>query len=165
MNTTTVAIDLAKDVLQLAVADAHWRVTQRARLSRSQLMSWLDNRVVGLVVMEACGLPHHWARWLEARGTAVWLLPAAYVRAYVKRNKTDAADAAALLEAYQPARTRAYDGRQAERCVQAAAVDSCCGPADSDGDGRGHRRQRFPFQGCASLRQLVRLDAEGIFFR
>ena len=49
--------------------------------------------------MEACGSAHHWARQLIARGIAVRLLPVAYVRAYVRRNKTDAADAAALLEA------------------------------------------------------------------
>ncbi len=60
---------------------------------------WFANRAVGLVVMEACGSAHHWARWLNARGIEVRLLPAAYVRAYVKRNKPDAADACALLEA------------------------------------------------------------------
>jgi transposase len=49
--------------------------------------------------MEACGSAHHWARWLNDLGIEVRLLPAAYVRAYVKRNKTDAADACALLEA------------------------------------------------------------------
>jgi transposase len=49
--------------------------------------------------MEACGSAHHWGRWLRALGIEVRLLPAAYVRAYVKRNKTDAADACALLEA------------------------------------------------------------------
>ncbi len=53
----------------------------------------------GLVVMEACGSAHHWARWLNGLGIEVRLLPAAYIRAYVKRNKTDAADACALLEA------------------------------------------------------------------
>ena len=95
MNTTTVAIDLAKDVFQLAVADSAWRVVQTARLLRIQLIAWFENRAVDRVVMEACGSAHHWGRWLEARGIAVTLLPAAYVRAYVKRNKTDAADAAA----------------------------------------------------------------------
>jgi transposase len=99
MNTTTVAVDLAKDVFQLAVADADWRVVQTARLSRSQFAAWFQNRAVSRVVMEACGSAHHWARWLTGLGIEVTLLPAAYVRAYVKRNKTDAADAAALLEA------------------------------------------------------------------
>ena len=99
MQSTTVAVDLAKSVFQLAVADAHWRVTEQHRLSRSQFEKWFLNRAVSLVIMEACGSAHHWARWLNSLGIEVKLLPAAYVRAYVKRNKTDAADACALLEA------------------------------------------------------------------
>ena len=99
MNTTTVAVDLAKDVFQLAVADTQWRVVQTARLSRSQFAAWFQNHAVNRVIIEACGSAHHWARWLRGSGMEVTLLPAAYVRAYVKRNKTDAADAAALLEA------------------------------------------------------------------
>lgn len=99
MNTTTVAVDLAKTVFQLAVADASWRVIQTHRLTRSQFERWFVNREVGLVIMEACGSAHHWARWLNGLGIEVKLLPAAYVRAYVRRNKTDAADACALLEA------------------------------------------------------------------
>ncbi|MGH8717400.1 MAG: IS110 family transposase, partial [Burkholderiales bacterium] len=99
MNATTVAVDLAKNVFQLAVADARWRVVERHRLTRSQLQRWFGNRKADLVIMEACGSAHYWARWLNALGIEVKLLPAAYVRAYVKRNKTDAADACALLEA------------------------------------------------------------------
>ncbi|MFZ1909230.1 MAG: IS110 family transposase [Burkholderiales bacterium] len=99
MNATTVAVDLAKNVFEIAVADKSWKVVDRARLTRSQFARWFDNRAVDLVVMEACGSAHHWARTLRARGIEVRLLPAQYVRAYVKRNKTDAADAAALLEA------------------------------------------------------------------
>ena len=76
-----------------------WRVIERARLSRSQFERWFANRTVGRVVMEACGSAHHWGRWLAGLGIEVRLLPARYVRAYVKRNKTDAADAAALIEA------------------------------------------------------------------
>lgn len=99
MDATTVAVDLAKNVFQLAVADAQWRIVHKARLSRDQFQRWFDNRAVALVVMEACGSAHYWARRLQGRGMEVRLLPARYVRAYVKRNKTDAADAAALLEA------------------------------------------------------------------
>jgi transposase len=99
MNATTVAVDLAKSVFQLAVADASWRVIETHRLTRTQFERWFANRDVSLVIMEACGSAHHWARWLNGLGIEVRLLPAQYVRAYVKRNKTDAADAAALLEA------------------------------------------------------------------
>lgn len=99
MNTTTVAVDLAKSVFQLAVADDNWRVTEQHRLTRSQFEKWFANRNATLVIMEACGSAHHWGRWLNSLGIDVKLLPAAYIRAYVKRNKTDAADACALLEA------------------------------------------------------------------
>ena len=99
MNATTVAVDLAKSVFQLAVADARWHVIETHRLTRAQFERWFLNRHVALVVMESCGSAHHWARYLMGLGIEVKLLPAKYVRAYVKRNKTDAADAAALLEA------------------------------------------------------------------
>ena len=99
MNATTVAVDIAKSVFQLAVADGAWRVVQHHRLTRSQFERWFVNREVTLVIMEACGSAHHWGRWLNSLGIEVKLLPAAYIRAYVKRNKTDAADACALLEA------------------------------------------------------------------
>ena len=90
-----VGIDLAKSVFQLAIADHTWRVVEQQRLTRAQLERFFANRAVGLVVMEACGSAHHWARWLNGLGIEVRLLPAAYIRAYVKRNKTDAADASA----------------------------------------------------------------------
>lgn len=99
MNTTTVAVDLAKSVFQLAVSDDSWKVLETHRLTRSQFERWFINRDVSLVIMEACGSAHYWARWLNSLGIEVKLLPAQYIRAYVKRNKTDAADAAALLEA------------------------------------------------------------------
>jgi transposase len=99
MNATTVAVDLAKNVFELALANERWQVVERARLTRAQFERWFANRAVRLVVMEACATAHHWARTLRARGVEVRLLPAKYVRAYVKRNKTDAADAMALLEA------------------------------------------------------------------
>ncbi len=99
INGATVGVDLAKSVFQLAVADGAWKVMESHRLTRTQFERWFVNRRVDLVIMEACGSAHHWARWLNALGVTVKLLPAAYVRAYVKRNKTDAADACALLEA------------------------------------------------------------------
>ncbi|MFA6312773.1 MAG: transposase [Sterolibacterium sp.] len=99
MHATTVAVDLAKSVFQLAVADSSWKVIESHRLTRTQFERWFANRDVRLVIMEACGSAHHWARWLNGHGIEVRLLPAAYIRAYVKRNKTDAADACALLEA------------------------------------------------------------------
>ncbi len=99
MHANTVAVDLAKSVFQVAVADGQWRVVERHRLTRPQFERFFVNRNVGLVVMEACGSAHFWARRLVELGIEVRLLPARYIRAYVKRNKTDAADADAMLEA------------------------------------------------------------------
>jgi transposase len=99
MNATTVAVDLAKNVYQLAVADTQWRIIERHRLTRAQFERFLVNRTIDRVIMEACGSAHYWGRRIVGLGVEVQLLPARYIRAYVKRNKTDAADAAALLEA------------------------------------------------------------------
>jgi transposase len=99
MISTTIAIDLAKTVFELAVADADGNVFERKRLSRTQLHRYFDNREVGRVIMEACGTAHYWGRWFAERGIAVTLLPPLYVRAYVRRNKTNRSDATALLEA------------------------------------------------------------------
>jgi transposase len=114
MNATTVAVDLAKSVFQLAVANDDWNIVESHRLTRAQFERWFANRDVRLVIMEACGSAHHWARSLNALGIEVRLLPAAYVRKYVLRNKTDAADARALLEAarasdIQPVRIKSVE--------------------------------------------------------
>lgn len=98
-DAAIIGVDLGKTVFQLCVADSAWRVTGTLRLSRTQFERYFINRRVALVVMEACGTSHHWARWMANLGIEVRLIPAQYVRAYVRRNKTDAADAAALLEA------------------------------------------------------------------
>src|SRR5690606_17595821 len=99
MNATTVAVDLAKSVFQVAVADASGRIASSHRLTRTQFERFFDNRVTGLVAMEACGSAHHSARSLQSQGISVRLLPPSRGRRYCRRNKTDAADCAALLEA------------------------------------------------------------------
>src|SRR4029453_10269967 len=103
MNRTTIAVDLAKNVFQVAVADADWRVVSRHRLSRGQLLRFFGERQPCLVVVEACGTAHFWGRWLNSLGFTVRLLPPQYVRAFVRRNKTDRGDAEALLEAARSA--------------------------------------------------------------
>jgi transposase len=99
MNATTIAVDLAKSVFQVSVADRNWHVLRRYRLTRAQLFRFYGEQQPCAVVMEACGSAHFWGRWLQSLGFAVTLLPPQYVRAYVRRNKTDRADADALLEA------------------------------------------------------------------
>lgn len=99
MNATTIGIDLAKNCFQLAVADERYRVQRRERFTRKRFVQFMGNHPKSVVLMEACGSANHWGRELTAMGHEVKLLPAQYVRAYVKRNKTDAVDAAALIEA------------------------------------------------------------------
>lgn len=115
MNATTVAVDLAKHRFELAFADEHWRILERRRVTRAVFGRQFVNRPACRIVMEACGSAHHWARTLTAQGHEVVLLPAQYVRAYVKRNKTDAADAAALIEAARSSEIRAVPMKSLEQ--------------------------------------------------
>jgi transposase len=99
MHATTVAIDLAKDVFELAFADPAGRILERKRLTRRAFSRAMENRPPLTVVMEACGSAHYWGRRFQAQGHAVRLLPPRDVRPYVRHNKTDRADAAGLVEA------------------------------------------------------------------
>jgi transposase len=90
---------LAKTVFELAISDEQDRLVERKRLSREGFARFFANRPPCRIVMEACGTAHHWARTFQAQGHEVKLLPPQHVRPYVRRNKTDRADAAALLEA------------------------------------------------------------------
>ena len=98
-SSKIIGVDLAKTVFQLALADAHYHVTQSKRLNRTQFHTFFVNHPPAHVVMETCGTAHYWARTLMSLGHQVTLLPAQYVRPYVRRNKTDANDAMALVEA------------------------------------------------------------------
>lgn len=103
MNTTatatTVGLDLAKNVLQVHGADAHGRVLFRKKLQRSQVATFFAKLPPCTVAMEACGSAHHWGRKLRALGHQVRLIAPQYVKPYVKSQKNDAADAAAICEA------------------------------------------------------------------
>ena len=100
MDATTVALDLAKDVFEVAVTNHRHRITDRKRLTRRQFESFIEGLAAGTaVVMEACGTAHYWGRRCQARGLAVRLIPVQYVRPYVRRNKADRTDTEAMLEA------------------------------------------------------------------
>jgi transposase len=99
MPIITIGLDLAKSVFQLHAIDEEGAVVMRKRLPRSQVLPTLEKIPPCLVGMEACGSAHHWAREIQALGHDVRLMPAQYVKPYVKRNKTDAADAEAICEA------------------------------------------------------------------
>ena len=99
MDVTTIGIDLAKHVFQVHAVDAAGKVVVRKALRRAQVVPFFAKLSPCLVGMEACGTSHHWARELVALGHTVKMMPPAYVKAYVKRGKTDAADAEAICEA------------------------------------------------------------------
>ena len=107
MGNVTIAVDLAKDVFEVAVAKPSGKIIERKRLTRAQFERFWQTREACAVVMEACGSAHHWARTLIGLGFDVRLLPAHYVRPYRQRNKTDRADCDALLEAARSARIKA----------------------------------------------------------
>ena len=99
MQITTIGLDLAKNVFQVHGIDATGQVVVRRSLRRSQMLPFFAKLPACLVGMEACGTSHYWARELVKLGHDVRLMPPAYVKPYVKRGKTDAADAEAVCEA------------------------------------------------------------------
>jgi transposase len=96
---TTIGLDLAKNVFQVHGIDDTGHVVVRKQLRRSQVIGFFSGLSRCLIGMEACATAHHWARELMALGHEVRLMPPYYVKAYVKRNKNDAADAEAICEA------------------------------------------------------------------
>lgn len=99
MEVTTIGLDIAKRVFQVHGADAAGRAVLRRKLGRAEVLEFFRALPPCLVGIEACGTAHHWARQIRALGHEVRLVPAAYVKPYVKRGKTDAADAEAICEA------------------------------------------------------------------
>jgi transposase len=99
MQIATIGLDLAKNVFQVHGVDEVGKLTITRQLRRGQLIGFFKKLPPCLVGMEACATAHHWARELIKLGHTVRLMPASYVKAYVKRSKNDAADAAGICEA------------------------------------------------------------------
>jgi len=96
---STVGVDLAKNVIQVHGIDANGKVVVRRQLRRSRFLAFFEGHASCLIGLEACSGAHHWSRQLQEMGHEVRLMPPSYVKPYVKRNKTDAADAEAICEA------------------------------------------------------------------
>jgi transposase len=101
MQITTIGLDIAKSVFQVHGVDRHGKTVLRKRLTRAKILAFFANLPRCLIGLEAGGGAHHWARELRALGHEARLMPPQYVRAYVKTNKHDAADAEACCEAVQ----------------------------------------------------------------
>lgn len=106
MNATTYAVDIAKNVFQIHWIELDTGEIHSKKLSREKLVDFFARRSQGRVVMEACGGAHYWGRVLQAQGHEVQLLPAGQVRAFVRGNKDDMADARAIYLAAQHADIR-----------------------------------------------------------
>jgi transposase len=115
MQISTIGLDLAKNVFQVHGIDANEKVVVRRQLRRSQVIAFFEALPPCLVGMEACGTSHHWARELRKLGHEVRLMPAKDVKAYVKRNKNDAADAEAICEAVRRPTMRFVTVKTAEQ--------------------------------------------------
>jgi transposase len=103
---TTIGLDIAKSVFQVHGIDAEGQVVVRRQLKRRYVLAFFQKIPSCLVGIEACGSSHHWSRELQALGHKVRLMPPAYVKPYVKRQKNDAADAEAICEAITRANMR-----------------------------------------------------------
>src|ERR1700736_6540450 len=115
MQVTTIGLDIAKNVFQVHGIDAKEKVVVRKQLRRSQVIAFFKALPPCLIGMEACATAHHWARELTKLGHEVRLMPAKDVKAYVKRNKNDAADAEAICEAVGRPRMRLVRAKSAEQ--------------------------------------------------
>lgn len=107
----TVGLDLAKSIFQVHDVPENGQVLVRRTLRRSQVLPFFRGLPACLVGMEACASAHHWAREIAALGHSVRMMPPAYVKPYVKRNKTDLADAEAICEAVTRPTMRSYRSR------------------------------------------------------
>jgi transposase len=100
-EVSTIGLDIAKSVFQIHGVDADGTVVIRKRVSRAKVLEFFCDLPPCLVGIEACPTAHHWSRELQGLGHTVRLMPPSYVKAYLKRSKNDANDAAAICEAVQ----------------------------------------------------------------
>jgi transposase len=112
---TTIGLDLAKNIFQVHGIDEAGDVVVRKQLRRAQVLGFFSGLSRCVVGIEACATAHHWARELKALGHDVRLMPPNYVKAYVKRNKNDAADAEAICEAVRRPSMRFVPVKTAEQ--------------------------------------------------
>lgn len=122
MNASIIGLDIAKNVFQVHGEDATGKIIVERRLGRKRMIEFFSKLPPCVVALEACGTSHYWGRTLRTLGHDVRLIPAAYVKPFVKRNKTDARDAAAICVAAQRPDMRAVaiksEEQQASRALE-----------------------------------------------
>ncbi len=111
----TIGLDIAKSVFQVHGVDAAGQVIIRRQLKRRSVLAFFQKLPASLVGIEACASSHHWSRELKALGHTVRLMPPAYVKPYVKRQKNDATDAEAICEAVTRANMRFVETKTPEQ--------------------------------------------------
>ena len=112
---TTIGLDIAKSVFQVHGVDAAGQVVVRRQLKRRYVLTFFQKLPSCLVGIEACASSHYWSRELQALGHTVRLMPPAYVKPYIKRQKNDAADAEAICEAVTRASMRFVETKTPEQ--------------------------------------------------
>jgi transposase len=112
---TTIGLDIAKSVFQVHGVDAAGQVVIRRQLKRRYVLAFFQKLSPCLVGIEACASSHHWSRELKALGHTVRLMPPAYVKPYVKRQKNDSTDAEAICEAVARANMRFVETKTPEQ--------------------------------------------------
>ena len=156
MQITTIGLDIAKNVFQVHGIDATEKVVVRKQLRRGQVIAFFKALAPCLIGMEACATAHYWARELTKLGHEVRLMPAKDVKAYVKRNKNDAADAEAICEAVRRPTMR-FVADQVGRAAGSAdaasgtrSADAATHPVDQCLAGASGRARH---SGCAGTRR------------
>jgi transposase len=114
-TVTTIGLDIAKSVFRVHGVDAAGNVIVRRKLKRRYVVAFFEKLPPCLVGIEACATSHHWSRELQAVGHRVRLMPPAYVKPYVKRQKNDAADAEAICEAVTRSNMRFVETKTPEQ--------------------------------------------------
>ncbi|MBN8188769.1 MULTISPECIES: IS110 family transposase [Roseobacteraceae] len=162
----TVGLDLAKNVFQVHGADSKGNAVLRKKLRRAQVIEFFEKLPPCLVAMEACGGAHFWGRELSRLGHDVRLIPPAYVKPFIKRQKNDAADAKAICEAAQrpnmrfvPVKSEETQGASSVFRVRELLVRQRTQAINAL---RGHLTEygRVVPQGATNARRLVALVAD-----
>src|SRR3974390_191599 len=114
-EVSTIGLDIAKSVFQVHGVDSDGVVVIRKRVSRAKVLAFFSALPFCLIGIEACPSAHHWSRRLQALGHTVKLMPPSYVKAYLKRSKNDANDAAAICEAVTRPSMRFVPGKSEQQ--------------------------------------------------